>query len=92
MPGIVFHVGIAYRHSSQAVLFAWRKEEAVRVLRSRFFVPAVVFSLSVVSFRFGDEGAKWLWSGQVPVAVVLGAVAIFFWVLVGRDLKTSDSA
>ena len=64
----------------------------MKVLRSKFFVPAVVFSLSVVGFSFGDEGAKWLWSGQVPVAVVLGAVAIFFWVLVGRDLMTSDSA
>lgn len=62
------------------------------VHRSKFFVPAVVFSLFVVSFRFGDDGPKWLWADQIPVAVVLGAVAILLWVLALRDLKKKDSA
>lgn len=64
----------------------------MRVYRSKFFVPAVVFSFSVVSFGFGDEGPKWLWAGQVQIAVVLGAVAILMWVLAVRDLKKRDSA
>ncbi|MBN9608345.1 MAG: hypothetical protein BGO26_20065 [Actinobacteria bacterium 69-20] len=54
----------------------------MRTLRSKFFVPAVLFSLATVSITFGDGGVRWMWRDKPWIAVLLGIVAAGMWILV----------
>ena len=57
------------------------------VVRSRYFVPAVLFLGLAVSFRFDDAGAVWLWVGQPWVAVIALVCFAAFWILLLRDVR-----
>lgn len=57
------------------------------VVRSRFFVPAVLFLGLAASFRFDNAGAVWLWVGQPWVAVISLACSAAFWTLLSRDVR-----
>lgn len=57
------------------------------VVRSRFFVPAVLLLGLAVSFRFDDAGAVWLWVGQPSVAVISLLCSAAFCILLSRDVR-----
>ena len=53
------------------------KDALVSIHRSSFFVPAVVFTLSVV----------WMWRDQPIVGILLLGAAVVFWLLVLRQVR-----
>jgi|APMI01.1.fsa_nt_gi hypothetical protein len=62
------------------------KDALVSIHRSSFFVPAVVFTLSVFAVRLGDP-VVWMWRDQPIVGVLLLGAAVVFWLLVLRQVR-----
>lgn len=62
------------------------------VIRSPFFIPAVLFLLLAVSFRFDDNGAVWLWHDQRVVAVILLLCSAAMWILLIRGLRNRSGS
>jgi len=55
--------------------------------QSWHFGFAIFFSLLTVTYQIGDQGVRWTWSEYPWVAVLCGAVALFFWLAYAESRK-----
>jgi len=58
--------------------------------RNLFMSTAIMCVLLTVAFSFDSIGIHWFWSGNIPVAIVLGVLAIIlgtFWFRTQRKIK-----
>ncbi len=58
--------------------------------RNLFMSTTLMCALLTVTFSFDSIGIHWFWSDNIPVAIVLGILAIIlgtFWFRVQRKMK-----
>jgi len=57
------------------------------VIRSAFFIPAVLFFGLAVSFSFGSDGVRWFWSDEPWIAALLLLCSGVMWVLLFAQIR-----